>query len=146
MQYILNRLNESEDDKLDFRDIVKECNSKILKGKTLLLDKNDVDSDLNWSEIKAIYKYNFKIVTSAEIEKAIINLDPNYAIIQIVSLQVGKGNVNAHIIHETQTGRILGYVVPTVAFGIQGTSLITYNSKIKKKQLKEYLESAECEK
>lgn len=142
MEYVFNRLIEN--DKLNFRDILKEGSGNTLKDKTLLLCKNDLDKKLDEEEIKNIYPYKYKIVTIEEIDKAIIDQDNECVIVQIVSVKGGKGNVSIHYLSDTSTGRIVGYVVPTIALRVKGTKLITYNEKIKEKHLKEYLEIANC--
>lgn len=142
MEYVFNRLTEN--DKLSYRDILKECNGNTLKNKTLLLCKDDLDKKLDEQEIKNIYPYKYKIVPIEEIDKAIIDQDNECVIVQIVSVKGGKGNVNIHYLSDTSTGRIVGYVVPTIALGLKRTKLITYNEKIKEKHLKDYLQIANC--
>lgn len=142
MQYLLNRLNE--DEKLNAVKVVQECNGKYLKEKTLLLCKDDLDKKLTESKIQEIYPYKFKVVSSAEIDTAIISKDENSVIVQIVSSAGGKGNVNIHFLGDTQTGRIVGYVAPSMAFGVGTTSIVKYNERIKEKQIKGYLEIANC--
>jgi hypothetical protein len=143
MQYILNRLNE--DEKLSAFKIPQECNGKYLKEKTLLLCKDDLDKKLTENKIKEIYPLNFKVVTSSEIDSAILKKDDKSVIVQIVSSAGGKGNVNMHFLSDTQTGCIVGCVAPSVAFGIGTTSLIKYNERINEKQLQGYLKVANCE-
>jgi hypothetical protein len=142
LQYIFRRLYDSEKDKAG--DIIKECHGDILKKKTLLINKDDLDKKLKEKEIAQVYPYKFKIVSIEEYDKAIVGLDTTFVIIQIVSAQAGKGNVNIHFLSEPSSGCIVGYVAPKMAFGIKGTSLITYNQKIKEKQLKDYAEIANC--
>lgn len=141
MQYILDHLCENE--KLSYRDVVKERNGANLKNKTLLLCKDDLDKKLTEAAIKKIYPYKFKIASLDEINQAIVDLSPDYVIAQIVSVQGGKGNVFVHFLSETSNGCIDGLVMPSFAIGIKGTNLITYNQRIKEKQLKEYLEIAD---
>lgn len=140
MQYILNRLCENE--KLSYRDVVKERNGANLKNKTLLLCKDDLDKKLTEDAIKKIYPYKFKIASLEEINQAIVDLSPEYVIAQIVSVQGGKGNVFVHFLSETSNGCIDGLVMPSFAIGLKGSNLITYNQRIKDKQLKEYTEIA----
>ena len=142
MQYILNRLNDEE--KSSAFKVVQECNGKYLKEKTLLFCKDDLEKKLTESKIREIYPFNFKIVTSDEIDSAILKKDDKSVIVQIVSSSGGKGNVSIHFLGDTQTGLIVGYVAPSVAFGAGRTSLIKYNEKINEKQLKDYLKIANC--
>jgi len=143
IDYIFNRL--IEDDNLRFGLILKECNGNILKNKTLLLCNDDLDKELDEEKIKNIYPYKFRIVTIDEIDRAIIDQDSDYVIVQIVSTKGGKGTVSMHYLADTSTGCIVGYVVPTISFRLMDSKLITYNQKIKEKQLKKYLEIANCE-
>lgn len=140
IEYIFKRL--IEDDKLRFGVILRECNGNILKNKTLLLCKDDLGKELDEEKIKNIYPYKFKIVTIDEIDKAIIDQEIDCVIVQIVNTKNSNGTVNMHYLSDTSTGRIVGYVVPTVAFNLM--DLFSYNQRIKEKQLKKYLEIANC--
>ena len=142
MNYVLEKLCESEKSK--FSNIMKECNGEILKNKTLLLSKDDLDKNLTDEVIRNTYPHKYKIASIEEIDKAIIEQSDEFVIIQIVSVQGGKGNVNVHFLYETNSGKTVGIVAPSVAFGIKGTNLIKYNERIKKNQLKDYSEISDC--
>lgn len=142
MDYILNKLYKN--DKTRFRDIIEECNGNILKKKTLLLCEDDLHKNLNDEAIRNIYPHKFKIASIEEINKAIIEQSDDFVIIQIVSVQGGKKNVNVHFLYETNTGKTVGLVAPSIAFGIKGTGLIKYNERIKKKQLSKYSKISNC--
>lgn len=59
---------------------------KEIKNKTLLVEDDDLAEEVNTVEkIKAIYKYDVKIVTSDELEKAIEDKLPNTVILHQIS-------------------------------------------------------------
>jgi hypothetical protein len=61
-------------------------NLKDIKNKTLLIEDEDLAEEVNSIEkIKAIYKYDVKIVTSDDIEKAIEDKLPNTVILHQIS-------------------------------------------------------------
>lgn len=59
---------------------------KEIKNKTLLIEEEDLAEEVNTIEkIKAIYKYDVKIVTSEEIEKAVEGKVPNTLVLHQIS-------------------------------------------------------------
>lgn len=61
-------------------------NLKEVKNKTLLVEEEDLAEEVNTIEkIKAIYKYNVKIVTTDEIEKAVEEKTPNTLVLHQIS-------------------------------------------------------------
>lgn len=59
---------------------------KEIKNKTLLVEEEDLAEEVNTIEkIKAIYKYDVKIVTSEEIEKAVEEKTPNTLVLHQIS-------------------------------------------------------------
>jgi hypothetical protein len=59
---------------------------KEVKAKTLLVEEEDLAEEVNTIEkIKAIYKYDVKIVTSEEIEKAVQEKTPNTVVLHQIS-------------------------------------------------------------
>lgn len=61
-------------------------NLKEVKNKTLLVEEEDLAEEVNTIEkIKAIYKYNVKIVTTEEIEKAVEEKTPNTLVLHQIS-------------------------------------------------------------
>lgn len=137
IQYILTYLSEGN----KFIGILKQikANNAELDKVTLLIDKDDVDEDLTEDLIKEIYPHPFMISDYETIEKAILEENPQYAYVTIVSVPGGKGNVNAHTILGAKDGKIYRYLMPKVAFGIKGTSAIQYNTRIREKQVKKYI-------
>jgi len=70
-----------------YRDL-KYYNRNIseIKKKTLLIEESDLAEEVNTMEkIKAIYPYNIRIVSSAEIEKAVFAQTPNTLIAHQIS-------------------------------------------------------------
>lgn len=63
-------------------------NIKEIKKKTILIEEKDLAEEVNTIEkIKAIYPYNVKIVSTAEIEKAVFAQTPN----TLIAHQIGPG-------------------------------------------------------
>lgn len=59
---------------------------KEVKNKTLLVEEEDLAEEVNTiDKIKAIYKYDVKIVTSEEIEKAVEEKTPNTVVLHQIS-------------------------------------------------------------
>ena len=59
---------------------------KEIKNKTLLIEEEDLAEEVNTLEkIQAIYKYDVKIVTSEEIEKAVEEKTPNTVVLHQIS-------------------------------------------------------------
>ena len=140
MQYILNYLISSPDHKITkIHKQIKE-NSLELKDLTLLVDKMEVKKGLTEEEIKEVYHYKFEIVDAEVIDNAILNKDPKYAYVSVVDVPGGKGNVSSHVIMGTGTGVLYRYLMPKVAFGIKGTSIITYNQRVKKNHFEKYID------
>jgi hypothetical protein len=132
LQFYCNRLAEEE--KGTAKKINKSLNGKVLKEKTLLLSKVDVDEKLTESDINKEYTSQFKLVNQDEIDKAVID-ERDVAIVQIISAEGGKGNVSLQYIVNAGTGEIYGILIPNVAFR---NDLIKWNQRIKKKQLGDF--------
>ncbi|MFA5419146.1 MAG: hypothetical protein WC341_11875 [Bacteroidales bacterium] len=143
LQYILNYLIADPDHKIP--KIMRHIrdNAGALKDLTLLVDKDMVDEKLSLTEIEEIYPYPFKLVDYEEIEKAILEKDPRYAYVTIVQTPGGKGNVSTQTIMTAATGELLCFNTPKVAVTIKGTSIVTYNKRISKKQFAIYANDVE---
>ncbi|WP_075603091.1 hypothetical protein [Saccharicrinis aurantiacus] len=124
----------------DFRNYIAE-NNVGLKGKTLLLDKKDINKSITESSIKELYPYPVKIVDQDFIDNAIIKESAEYAYVQVVNIPGGKGNVNFHLLSNPANGEIYCMDMPKVAFQVKGTSFVTYNQRIKEKNLKNYIKN-----
>ncbi|MES2732717.1 MAG: hypothetical protein V4714_13255 [Bacteroidota bacterium] len=144
MQYIL-RYVEADKDAKAYKVLYSEPEklAPMLKGKTLLIDKDDLDPKLDEQEIKKAYPFPLKVASYEEIETAIINKEPNYAFVQIVPMDMGKGNVNIFFISGMEDGKVYVAEFPKVAFGgINGIDIKT-NQRIKKKHLERFADSVE---
>ncbi len=76
---------------------------KEVKNKTLLVEEEDLAEEVNTiDKIKAIYKYDVKIVTSEEIEKAVEEKTPNTVVLH----QISPGE-------EDREGRSYHYILGT---------------------------------
>lgn len=142
IQYILNYLLADDNNSIMKLPGQIKKNSSELKNKTLLLDKEDLDGKLTEKEIKEAYPFTFKIVSQEEIDKAILEKDPNVAYVQITETPGGKGNVSAHFVNNPGDGKIYCYDAPTVAVTIKGSGLVTYGQRIKKHNLEDYAKHA----
>ena len=94
----------------EISDEAKE-NKTLLSSKTLLIDKADLKGGLSQAQIKGAYPYPFKLVDYATIEKAILDRDKSYAVVQIIPMSVGVP-ANAHIVMSTEDGKSLAYYEP----------------------------------
>lgn len=142
LQYMVRLFEQNPTESL--RSVFKKVilkNGPKLKNKTLLLNKEDLDKELTEKAIKLLYPYPFKIVSSEEIDKAILNKTPGLAYVQIVTAPGGKGNIFIHYLTNAEDGEILGIEYPKFAIGLKGVNgVFTYNEKIKAKQLEKYTE------
>lgn len=120
-------------------DEVKE-NVNLLKSKTLLLDKDDLKGKLSAADIKSNYPYAYKIVPYAEIEKAILEKDSQYAFVQIVPLSTGTLAFE-HIVLDAGTGKALSQYLPIQVTTIGNKSNTA--ARIGDKALKAYVKNAE---
>ena len=141
LQYYMQELDKEE--KADAWKIIKTCRGEVLKGKTLLMSKEDMDPKLTDEEIKKVYTYPYKIVSQDEIDKALIE-GTDCAIAVIVSAEAGKGNVSLQYLVNAGSGELYGIIYPKLPVGIKGVKAWTYNQRIKKKQLKDFQEKADC--
>ncbi len=143
MQYTL-RYYEADDGNTVWTFIKQiKKNSSGLKSRILLVDKDDLDKGATEEKIKEVYPYPFEIASQEKIDRVIVEKDTAYAYVQIVDTPTGKGNVSAHFISDPGDGTIYCYDSPTVTFGIKGTSIITYNQRIKVQNFKSYCKNIE---
>jgi hypothetical protein len=143
MQFILRYLAESPDHKIPKIQKYIRNNAGNLKDLTLLVDKNQVHKKLKESDIRKIYPYKFELVDGKAIDEAIIEKDKRYAYVTIVDTPGGKGNVSTHTITGAEDGKLYIYYTPSVPLTMKGTSFITYNERIKKKQFEKYANQVE---
>ena len=115
---------------------MKEYHSDILKKKTLLVDKDDLDEKLTEEEITQVYPYKYKIVSHEEFDKSIIELDTASVIAQILVMSTSVGDFSLFTLHETNTGKMVGS-------GLANKSgVLKAGPSIKKKQFKNFAEIA----
>ncbi len=138
MQNYLNARSSGKKRK-ETMDEVRE-NSSQLKSKILLLDKEDLKGKLKEADIKAIYPFQYKIVDYAEIEKAILEKDAQYAFIQIVPLSIGTLSFE-HIVLDAATGKAMSQYLPIQVTMIGNSSNTA--ARIGEKALKAYVKNAE---
>lgn len=108
-------------------------NAKTFKTKTLLLNKAFLDPKLTTTEIKEVFPYNYKIVDNEEIEKAILEKDPNYLFVYIAPLNVWNPTQLGQQVLDTQNISMLGISLNT--FSMRGAS---YGQVISKSDFPEY--------
>jgi hypothetical protein len=98
-----------------------KANNKVLKNRTLLIDKYQLDGKTIAEDVKKVYDNNFEIVDYSAINTALINGDTNYAVIQIVPMsmptdKVQRTNVSYRIMHvvvDAGNERVLAASKPT---------------------------------
>jgi hypothetical protein len=110
-----------------------EENKSLLSGKTLLIDRKDLKPGTTPAQIKEAYPYPYKIVDYNTIEAAILEQDPNFAVVQIIPMSVGVP-ANAHLVMSTADGKSLAYYEPIQA-NVMGKNT---EARITQRHLKAY--------
>jgi hypothetical protein len=108
-------------------------NKSLLESKTLLIDRQDIKGGLSQAQIKSAYPYPFKIVDYQTIEKAILDRDKNFAVVQIIPLRTGVPAF-AHVVMSTEDGKSLAFYEPIQA-SVMGKST---EARIGERHLKNY--------
>ena len=106
LQYILSYLTANS--KHTVKTLLKkqlDLDRKFLKEKTLLIDEADVREKITEEEVKKIYTFPIKITNTTEIDDIIINRTKGYAILKIIPVEIGGGNIKAHIIVDTEDSK-----------------------------------------
>lgn len=127
--------------------------AKVLKTKTLLLDKDDLTKELI-SQLKSIYNYPFKLTTKEEIDEAIMN-SSDVAYLKISPLYPATSNTNtpnqtikevkliySQYIIDASNGEILAMVQPSGMTIGKATSKNSYKT-MSIKNLKTIIKSIE---
>ncbi|WP_282161387.1 hypothetical protein [Ulvibacterium marinum] len=135
------------------KEMVAEFNKNAheIKNKTLLLNKEDLTENLI-DEIKNIYKYDYKITTKDEIDKAILNNDESIAYLKVVPMGQATGSTGPikvskllflQYIMDAKNGQILTFIRPSSMGlgGTLGTALKDSKSKMKIKDLKKIIKA-----
>jgi hypothetical protein len=104
----------------------------------LLLNKDEIHKKITPETIEELYPFETKIVDQEFIDEVIENEDSDFAYVQIVNIPGGKGNTNYQFVNCPSTGTIYCLDYPKIAVGIKGTHLITYNERIKGKNLRNF--------
>ena len=127
-------------------------NAEVLSQKTVLLDKEDLKEDLI-EELGSIYKYNYKLTSKEEIDKAILNEDPNYAYLKVLPVgQLTSSNIvkvsklmHAQYFVNAKDGKVLTMITPTMVAmpGVLGTAVKNGKSKVSKKDMNKVIERIE---
>ncbi len=80
--------------------------ARVLKTKTLLIDKDEIDKSLTADKIKKQYPYPVEIVDYSVIENAIIERSSKYCYVQIFPSNSIR---NAHLVIDSEVGLCIGY-------------------------------------
>jgi hypothetical protein len=109
--YWLNRANSSFQDVNDNEEKVAwkrklKDNGHILKEKTLLICKDDLDKTTNAGSIKKVYPYTFKIVSKDEFDKAIIAKENDKCILMLLPID-SPANLIVHEVTDLESGLLL---------------------------------------
>ena len=110
-------------------------NTGKLAGKTLLIARNDMDKNVNEQLIRDNYPYAFKIVDSAEIEKAYLQRSKEFAFVEIAPLGYSRGGM-LHYIVNCEDGQTLSLGELYNGFGDSFSNLVN------KDHLKAYVKNA----
>lgn len=84
-------------------------NKLALPDKTLLLDKNQIK--VSEEEIRSVYPHPFRVVDYEMVEKAILERDPGFALVQIVPMKDAQF-VFVHMVVNASDGKILATYSP----------------------------------
>jgi hypothetical protein len=119
----------------------------MLKVKTLYLDKERMSSGLE-SELKSLYKYNYKLASQEEIDNAIINGTEGIVYVKFVpimqttqksnTLKMSKRKYAQYFV-DAETGQTIAFLTPGMSIGIVGGG----NSKTSKGDIKSILKMIE---
>jgi hypothetical protein len=146
--YFKNRI-KLDDKNFKRKDLLKEMkeNAKMLKVKTLYLDKERMSSGLE-SELKSLYKYNYKLASQEEIDNAIINGTEGIVYVKFVpimqttqksnTLKMSKRKYAQYFV-DAETGQTIAFLTPGMSIGIVGGG----NSKTSKGDIKSILKMIE---
>lgn len=108
MQKILTLLYQEEITSImGSRSYVKN-NGPKLKNKTLLIPKEYVSNKLTNEEIREAYPFNLEICNLQKIEKAILDRDPDYAVVYHVPLPVAGKFIYRLYIANAEDGDVYG--------------------------------------
>lgn len=127
---------------------VKE-NSKIIKDKTLLIKKEDLDDDATEEKIKKVYHNKIKLVSNQEFDKAVIDKDSQYCYLIILPLYASPSNLGvaakvtitrAHVIVDASSNKVL--LTKFKGISLNGIGAGQYD-KVKLKHLEKYQEETE---
>lgn len=139
MQCIFNEtLNDKKRDKSYYKE-----NGQLLKEKTLIILKDNLNEKLTEEEIKKEYPFDFKIVNREEYDNTIMERNDKQCYVIILPLakipisSTGLAAINwYHEIIDANTNKILGMMMPSVILipGADGSD------KIHKKHFKKYIQ------
>jgi hypothetical protein len=130
------------------KDLINEMeeNAKMLKSKTLYLDKERMSSGLE-SELKSLYKYKYKLASKEEIDDAIINRTEGVVYVKFVPVTQASGGGMVKISKrkyaqyyvDAETGQTIAFLAPGMSIGIVGGG----NSKTSNGDIKSILKMIE---
>lgn len=89
-----------------------KANAGKLKDVTLLLDENLLNENVTEEEIKKEYGLSYKIVSTKEVEEAILNRTQGYAYVFILPYSLYSNGLKAQIVLNAQNGEVLGHSFP----------------------------------
>lgn len=142
--YLLARMQIKGGEKTR-KELMAELEQKaaLLKGKTLLLDEEFMEQKM-LNKISDVYKYKYKISNKAEIDKAILSHNAEYAYIKSVpAVQMISKDANGMKMGDTkyiqyvvnaENGEMLTYVAPAAMQlpGVGGSNMTTTLNDLKK--------------
>ncbi len=137
-----------DDKKFKRKDLLNEMkeNAKMLKSKTLYLDKERMSSGLE-NDLKSLYKYNYKLASKEEIDNAIINGTEGIVYVKFVPVAQASGGgmvkiskrKYAQYFVDAETGQTIAFLAPGMSIGLVGGG----NSKTSKGDIKSILKMIE---
>lgn len=125
-------------------------NAKVLKTKTLLIRKENLDKGVTEEGIKGVYKNDFKLVDKAEFDQAILTKDPKYCYLMVVPLYsmpmpiggaISKTNISCgQILIDAATNKTAAISFAKVMFAGMGAQVC---NEVKLKHLEKYQKASE---
>lgn len=102
---------------------------------TLLIDKEQLKGNLTEQEIKQNYSLPYQIVTTKEVEEAILQRKPGFAYVRMLPAGVRMPGLKAQVVLDAATGQVLAHSFPPT-FRVGNSS----GDKIGERNLKDYVQ------
>lgn len=140
MQYTFTTVQKKRDYKVDeYKEEIRK-NNKLLKQRTLLVDKDQVSAGTTYADMKEVYPYPFAIVDYEKIEEAVVSRDSSYAYIETIPSQPRATDKNASKVRQAYFSIAMDAGNPRI-LGMAEAKRLNYNElidSISDKEMKEF--------